>query len=133
MTITINEKDLPLLPLQEGWNHSLDQATLDRLRQLPLEKQVECYSVAQTTSFQQFSYGELDSQRQFGSTIPVHKCYELLGLIVDDGVVVGIHVNAWYNYPRPLFVGQCVCVYSVCDEDGTGRDEREDYITLLLD
>ena len=53
-------------------------------------------------------------------------------IIAVCGDVKQFVADEWYNYMRPLFVGQCVCVYSVCDEDGTGRDEREDYIVLHL-
>ena len=125
-------KNVKTIPFNSEWNHGLDQQTLDRLAALPLEEQLDCYKVACTTYFAEFSYGKEDSSRSFGHVIDVTDCDEFLGIVVDNGVMVGIYITSWYHYPRPLFVGQCACVYSVYDEDGTGVDERDDYVTLLL-
>ena len=132
MSIVINGKSFEIVQMKKGWQHGLDDKTLQSLRALPLEQQIARYAISQTASFTEYSYGKEDSNRSYAHTLPVDKCPEVLGVVVENGAVVGLYVKEWYNYMRPLFVGQCVCVFSVCDEDGTGRDEREDYIVLHL-
>ncbi len=132
MSIVINGKSLDIVQMEKGWQHGLDDKTLQSLRALPLEQQIERFRIGETTCFAEYSYGKEDSNRSWQHIVSIDKCSEVLGVVVEGEAVVGLYVKEWYNYMRPLFVGQCVCVYSVCDEDGTGRDEREDYIVLHL-
>ncbi|MBR2974558.1 MAG: hypothetical protein IKC47_02305 [Clostridia bacterium] len=132
MSIVINGKSLDVVQMKNDWQHGLDDKTLLELRALPLEQQIERFSIGETTCFAEYSYGKEDSNRSWQHIVSIDKCPEVLGVVVDNGTVVGVYVKAWYHYNRPLFVGQCCCVYSVCDEDGTGRDERDDYIVLHL-
>ena len=131
-SIVIEGKKLELVPMQSDWNHGLDEKTLAELKALPLEEQIARYRISELSYFEEYSYGKQDSQRSYEKTCSVADCYETLGVVVENQVVVGVYIKAWYQHPSPLFVGQCVCVYSVCDEDGTGRDEREDYVLLHL-
>ena len=133
MSIVINGKSLDIVQMEKGWQHGLDDKTLQSLRALPLEQQIAKFRLAKTTSYQQYSYGEQDFEQCYGRTISVSQCSEVLGVIVQDNTAVGLYVREWYHYDRPLFVGQCCCIYSACDEDGTGRSERNDYIVLHLE
>ena len=133
MSIVINGKSLDIVQMKKSWQHGLDDKTLQSLRALPLEQQIAKFRLAKTTSYQQYSYGEQDFEQCYGRTISVSQCSEVLGVIVQDNTVVGLYVREWYHYDRPLFVGQCCCIYSACDEDGTGRSERDDYIVLHLE
>ena len=56
----------------------------------------------------------------------------VLGVIVDDGMVVGIWVKIWDGSMQPLFVGQTRTVYFACDQDGTGSTDVEDDFTLIV-
>ena len=133
MQIVIEGKDLIIIDYDEKFgNHNLSKDFILSQKGKTIAEQLTRFKVAEKSSICYFSYGKENGGKRWFNESEPHKNSDVLGVVVDDGVVVGLWVKQWYRSQAPLFVGESVCTYSVVDEDGTGRDERDDYIILLV-
>lgn len=103
------------------------------LKDKPLEEQTDYFAVVENSSTVYYSYGKSDGERAYSKpAISIWEPSRVLGVIVDDGMVVGIWVKIWDGSMQPLFVGQTRTVYFACDQDGTGSTDVEDDLTLII-
>lgn len=65
--------------------------------------------------------------------IPLDKNSDVKKLIVDDGIVVGVMMSDWSNYPTPCFVGDSICTWDSEDNNGAGYKSRTEYTSLYFD
>ena len=112
--------------------HGMRGEIIERLKGKSLEDQIEYFGVIEETSISKYSYGDLDGSRAFELSKSLWESSDIHGIIVDNGVIVGLLSVIWDNSEGPLFYGKTNCTYSVIDEDGTGRDEREDYVRFIV-
>lgn len=109
---------------------NLPDAFLNKLKGKSMQDQLSFYTVLETQSYGEYSYGEVDSERVKKFGVEPEDCYDVLGVVVKDDVIVGLWVRQWYQSQAALLVGKCICTYSVSEDDGTGRYERDDYVIL---
>ena len=57
---------------------------------------------------------------------------DVKGLIVKDGIIVGVMVNDWACSDVPCYVNQCVCTWDASDNNGAGYKTREDNVKLVF-
>lgn len=106
---------------------------LEKLNGKPLEEQMEYYRVVTTSCYSRTAYGEITSsnQHEFGYAL---KDYPgLNALIVEDGVLIGVCINAFARskwWGAPAYPYQDICTYYASDNEGSGYKEREDYAHL---
>ncbi len=112
--------------------HGMCEQIIERLKGKSLDEQIEYFGVLEETSISKYSYGDLDSSKAFELTKSLWESYDVSGIIVDNGVIVALLTDMWDKSEGPLFYGKSNCTYSVIDEDGTGRDEREDYVRFIV-
>ena len=106
---------------------------LEQLKGMPLEEQMSHYRIVETVCRSRTAYGEItkENAHRFGYALDGYR--GLTGLIVEDGVLIGVRLK---NYTRPYgwglaaFPYQDVCTYYACDDNGSGRNDREDYAHL---
>ncbi len=104
----------------------------ERLLGKSVDEQAKLFAVLENTTLQRSSYGEVDSERAYRFARRIDAISEFRGVIVDeDGLIEGIVVNAWPNRLVPMGPYDEVCTYYACDEDGAGRNDREDNVTLI--
>ncbi len=104
----------------------------ERLIGKPVEEQMNLFAVLENAVIQKSSYGEVDGERAYQHARRVDAISEFRGLIVgEDGLIEGIVVRAWPNRLVPMGPYDEVCTYYACDEDGAGRSDREDTVTLI--
>ena len=53
------------------------------------------------------------------------------GVIVDNGVVIGLMVNGWYKELRTCFMNKSALIYSASDNNGAGYKEVEEYLYFV--
>ncbi len=113
-------------------DHGMPDEIIERLKGKSLDEQIEYFGVIEETNISKFSYGDLDSSKAFELAKTLWESYDVNGIIVDNGVIVALLTDLWDKSEGPLFYGKTNCTYSVIDEDGTGRDERDDYVRFIV-
>lgn len=91
-----------------------------------LAEQAELFIVIKSSYQSSLSYGELDKERYNGNEYSLFNSNSVEKLILKNGIIVGIVVKG-----HTILVGQSICTYFAIDEDGTGREEVEEYHTFL--
>ena len=75
--------------------------------------------------------------QQYSTT---HPCFnssltdssDVKGLIVKDGVIVGVMINDWCSTDVPCYIGKYVCTWDASDNNGAGYKTREDNAMLIF-
>lgn len=57
---------------------------------------------------------------------------DIEGIIVDNGIIVGVKAKKFLYGICNLFPGEAINTYSACDEDGTGVRDRDDYLRIEI-
>ena len=102
------------------------QGFADKLAGKTIEEQKAFFRVYEKTEFREREYGELISAWSAEQTYEIDKCSDCIGLVVKDGLLVGVLFKF-----KACLPGQTVCVYSGSDDDGPGSSSRDDYATLI--
>ena len=74
--------------------------------------------------------GWTESSTCYGLTLD--KDDDVRGIIVDDGIIVGVLLNDEIGNNVPCFINECVCTYSASDNNGAGYSYRDDYTYLVV-
>ena len=112
------------LPITE-YDASLGEFTMpegaeDILKALPLDKQVELFSMS------------VSSTMFLPHEVTLHDCSDFKSLIVKDGIIIGAMISNAYGLPEPCFIGETACTWDSEDNNGAGYKSRTDYATLLF-
>ena len=103
------------------------------LRGKPLEEQMEYFRMVNQSCYSSTAYGEITKSNmdRFGCALKDYK--GLLGLIVEDGVIIGVCIDAFACYHplgKPAFPYQEICTYYASDNNGSGSKDLEEYVWL---
>ncbi|MBP3372576.1 MAG: hypothetical protein J6L88_08645 [Clostridia bacterium] len=109
---------------------------LDSLRGKSLEQQMACYRIVEEEHRSRTAYGKVtkENSHAFGYALEDYK--DLNALIVDDGILIGVCIDAFAinyfsnPYGAPAFPYQDICTYYASDNNGSGSNDREDYAHL---
>ncbi|MBO5924765.1 MAG: hypothetical protein J6Q52_00700 [Clostridia bacterium] len=97
-----------------------------------LEEQVEYFGVVKEENEERSSYGSVDSSSHYTKpAIGIWEPYYCIGIVVDEGIIVGLWTKIWDGSRIPLFLNKCTCIYFACDDDGTGSTSVDDYVTFV--
>lgn len=113
----------------------LNKEFLAELKGKTLEEQMESYRIVEHRSYSKTTYSEINKLdvHDFGYAL---KDYEgLNALIVEDGVIIGVCIDAFNCHNalgKPAFPYQDICTYYASDNNGSGSNDREDYVQLCL-
>ncbi len=133
MRIIKENKEIEVFKHEEKYGGSnFPERLLNDLKGKPLEEQIERFVFNQRTEITYYSYGKEDGGRSYDSIFPVWRHEDFLGVFEKDGVIVGVMVEGIFSKKQPLYLGKEICIYSVSDDDGTGRTDRADYIELIV-
>lgn len=94
--------------------YTMPAGARERLRALPIEKQMTLFCVSNGWS-----------------RIPLEKSSDFKGMIVDDGVVVGVLLSDFACQSVPCFIGETVCTWDSEDNNGAGYKTRTEYTKLI--
>lgn len=109
---------------------------LEKLRTMPLEEQMACYRVVETRTHSRTAYGEITKENAYRYGYALENYSGLKALIVDDGVLIGVCMEADgadpFRYPFGIaaFPYEEICTYYASDNNGSGSNDREDYAHL---
>lgn len=103
----------------------------EKLRGKSLEEQMDCYRITNSITLSSTSYGELDKQQIRGRTRSLEEDKDCTGLVVKDGLLVGVLIRPFWGEDRVCLPYKGVCTYYASDNDGSGTSEREDYSYLI--
>ena len=92
---------------------------------------MDFYRIKVDITIEKYSYGELDSRRESEITYKLEDCDELKGLIVKDGILVGVMLSTSFGAINACLPGQYVNTYYASDDDGTGSSDRDDVCSLV--
>ncbi len=98
------------------------------LQGLTVEEQMEYY---RTTCFSVYSATDWQARKYQGSAIKIEKDRDVTGLIVKDGILVGIMILDDTGREVPCLAEENVCTYYASDNNGAGYKERIDYTYLI--
>ena len=93
-----------------------------------IEEQMEYF---RTTCYTKYSVTDWKERSFVGYALKIYKDRDVTGVIVKDGIIVGIMI---YNDNRrevPCLAEENVCTYYASDNDGAGYKERIDYTYLI--
>ena len=113
----------------------LNKEFLASLKGKTLEEQMDSYRIVERTSYSKTAYGEItkSNMHDFGYALKDYK--GLNALIVEDGVIIGVCIDAFACYNtlgKPAFPYQNICTYYASDNNGSGDNDRADYVHLCL-
>ena len=106
----------------------------EKLAGKSFEEQMACYRITESRTLARSSYGELDKECVDKASFALEEYDEFRGLVVKDGIVVGVLIKAWgseKNEAVPCLPYGRVCTYYASDNDGAGYNDRTDYAYLI--
>ena len=83
-----------------------------------LEEQMDCYRITIETTISEYSYGKLDSKDVMEETVKFEECDDFRGLVVKDGIIVGIILKSLFGEDKVCLPGQKMTTYWSSDDDG---------------
>jgi hypothetical protein len=92
----------------------MPEGAQERLRALPIEEQMQLFCVSYCSSH-----------------IALERCSDFKGVIVDDGIIVGVLLSDFACQPTPCFIGEAVCTWDSEDNNGAGYKTRTEYTRLI--
>ncbi len=98
------------------------------LQGLTVEEQMEYY---RTTCFSVYSATDWKERQYQGSAVKLDKDRDVTGLIVKDGILVGIMILDDTKREVPCLAEEKVCTYYASDNNGAGYKDRIDYTYLI--
>ena len=104
---------------------------LEKLKGKSLEEQMKYYRIVEKEYHSRTAYGEITKQNyhEFGCALEEYP--GLMGLIVEDGVLIGACIKAFArSYGTPAYPYIDICTYYASDNNGSGSKDREDYAHL---
>ena len=96
-----------------------------------LEEQMDCYRITIETTISEYSYGKLDSKDVMEETVKFEECDDFRGLVVKDGIIVGIILKSLFGEDKVCLPGQKMTTYWSSDDDGVGTTDRDDTCCLI--
>ena len=106
----------------------------EKLTGRSFEEQMACYRITESRTLARTSYGELERERVDKASYALEEYDDFRGLVVKDGLVVGVLLHAWSsekNEGVPCLPYKRVCTYYASDNDGAGYNDRTDYAYLI--
>lgn len=95
-----------------------------------LEEQMDCFYIVKSSSYQTFSYGDLDKDKQLRKAIRLQDYPRIQKLIVKGRLLVGVRIQGWWA-SSVVLPFKCVCTYYGSDNEGSGTKECEEYAYLF--
>lgn len=92
-----------------------------------LYEQVKSFYVLINDYETKSSYSDIDLEKSLSGEKRLVDFTGTEALVLKKGIIVGIIVKG-----KTVLAGECICTYFAIDEDGTGRDEVEEYTTLIF-
>ena len=96
-----------------------------------LEEQMDCYRITIETTISEYSYGKLDSKDVMEETVKFEECDDFRGLVVKDGIIVGIILKSLFGEDKVCLPGQKMTTYWSSDDDVVGSTDRDDTCCLI--
>ncbi|HAE52093.1 MAG TPA: hypothetical protein DCG30_02415 [Ruminococcus sp.] len=96
-----------------------------------LEEQMDFYRITMVTTIKKYSYGELDSKNERKKTVKLKECDDFRGLVVKDGIIVGVIFKSMIGEDKVCLPGQKMMTYWSSGGDGTGSTDRDDTCCLI--
>lgn len=96
-----------------------------------LEEQMDCYRITIETTISEYSYGKLDSKDVMEETVKFEECDDFRGLVVKDGIIVGIILKSLFGEDKVCLPGQKMTTYWSSDDGGVGSTDRDDTCCLI--
>lgn len=112
--------------------YNISEEDLNKLKGKSLMEQIECYKAVSKTTLSYYSYGREDGGSARGFEQSFWDDSDVVGLIVDNGIIVGVKAKKFLYGECNLFPGETITTYSACDEDGTGGTDRDDYLSIVI-
>ena len=117
---------------REMGEYHLSEEDLNKLKGKSLMEQVDCYKAVVTSSLCFYSYGKDEGGSMRGWERSFWEESDIEGIIVDNGIIVGVKAKKFLYGLCNLFPGETINTYSACDEDGTGGRDRDDYLKIEI-
>lgn len=110
---------------------NLSEEMIAVLKQLPLEEQAEKFAIESSENESEYSYGQLEGEKDSSYLIKANKCRYTRKWIAKDGIIVGIVFSNWRNALEEKFLNEWCNTYFCIDEDGTGSTDVSVYCRLV--
>lgn len=93
-----------------------------------IEEQMEYF---RTTCVSKYSVTDWKERSFVGYALKIYNDRDVTGVIVKDGIIVGIMIYDDDRREVPCLAEESVCTYYASDNDGAGYKERIDYTYLI--
>ena len=120
----------------EAWmgNVTLPEGFEEQLAGKTPEEQMAHYRITESRTLASIAYGEVERERVYKASYALDDFDRFRGLVVKDGIVVGVLIKAWSsekNESVPCLPYGRVCTYYASDNEGSGYNDRIDYAYLI--
>lgn len=98
------------------------------LKGLTVEEQMEYF---RTTCVSKYSVTDWKERSFVGYALKIYNDSDVTGVIVKDGIIVGIMIYDDNRREVPCLAEESVCTYYASDNNGAGSKERIEYTYLI--
>lgn len=103
----------------------------EKMKGKSIEEQMEFFRIKETCKREETSYGEVDSSATWDRYYRLNEYRMLIGIIVKDGILVGVRMDGFWKKNVPLLPNEGVLTYYASDDEGTETSDREDFARLI--
>lgn len=96
-----------------------------------VEKQMDYFYITKSEKISKTAYGEITQEQLKEHAVNLCEYDGIVKLLLNDEILVGAIVKGQWG-DEVLLPGQPVCTYYASDNEGSGCNEREDYIYLIF-
>ena len=119
-------------PQKHGEYTPLSEEFIEKLKGYPILEQTQFYKAVITQIFGESSYGIDEEVGRSCYAKDLERFDWLSGLIVKDGVVIGIIGEDYLKKYNPIFVNQSYNYYYACENNGSGDKDVDCYMMLVI-
>lgn len=94
-----------------------------------IEEQMQNFYVTESIKLSKTAYGDITKEQLRRKAIKLSEYDGIVELILKGDILIGAVVKGHFGNDN-LLLGQSVCTYYASDNEGSGCNEREDYIYL---
>jgi len=95
-----------------------------------IEQQMKNFYVTESVNLSKTAYGDITKEQLREKAISLSEYDGVVELILKGDILLGAVVKGYFGNDN-LLIGQSVCTYYASDNEGSGCNDREDYLYLM--
>ncbi len=117
--------------IPESDDFKVDSRLKEVLSDKTIKRQMNYFYVTESQSVYKAACGEITKEYLQENTTKLCDCKRIKKLLIKDGILIGAKVDGYCGECN-LLLNNPVCTYYASDNEGSGTNDREDYMYLIF-